>query len=59
MLHVVEALAGSTAVVKLWPDDPASLERVATGPELVGLAFTPAGGLVLATTDALWAFGRA
>lgn len=58
MLHVVEALAGSTAVVKLWPDEPASLERVATGPDLVGLAFTPAG-LVLATTDAIWSFDRA
>jgi DNA-binding beta-propeller fold protein YncE len=59
MLHVVEALAGSTALLKLSPDDPTSLERVATGPDLVGLAFTPAGGLVLATTDAIWSFDRA
>jgi hypothetical protein len=58
MLHVVEALAGSTGVVKLRAGDP-SLERVAAGPELVGLAFMPTGALVLATTGAVWTFDHA
>jgi sugar lactone lactonase YvrE len=56
LLYVVEALAGSTAVVRLRPDDPASIEPVAAGVDLVGLAFDPAGRLALASSDAVWTF---
>jgi hypothetical protein len=56
LLYVVEALAGSTAVVRLRPDDPGSIEPVAAGVDLVGLAFDPAGRLALASSDAVWTF---
>lgn len=55
-LYVVEALAGSSTVLRLRPDDPSSVERVASGPGLVGVTFDPAGRLVLATGDAIWRF---
>ena len=55
MLYVVDALAGSAALHRL--DVRAETPRpelVLTAPSLIGVAFDPAGGLVLAGTDAVW-----
>ena len=55
VLHVVEALAGSSGVYALRPDRPREL--VVSGPNLVGLAFAPNTGLVVASNDTLFRFG--
>ena len=54
VLHVVEALAGVSAVYRL----PAGAARraVVSGPGLVGVAFGPAREFVVATVDALFRF---
>jgi len=53
-LHVVEALAGATAIYRL----PAAAPRqaVVAGPGLIGVAFDRAGALVAATTESLYRF---
>jgi sugar lactone lactonase YvrE len=55
-LHVVDALAGASAVYRLPLAGPGALEPelVAVGGTLVGLAFDPRGGLVLASTDTVY-----
>lgn len=55
VLHVVEALAGSSGVYALRPGRPAEL--VVSGPGLVGLAFGPDGVMVVASNDTLYGFG--
>lgn len=54
VLHVVEALAGVSAIYRL----PATGGRraVVAGPGLVGVAFAPGGALVAATSGALYRF---
>lgn len=54
VLHVVEALAGVSAVYRM----PASGAKraVVSGPGLVGVTFGLAGEVVVATTDALYRF---
>jgi sugar lactone lactonase YvrE len=54
VLHIVEALAGVSAVYRL--DAGAPRRPVVSGPGLVGLAFTGDGGLIAATTDSLFGF---
>lgn len=54
VLHVVEALAGASAIYRLDPHGPR--RAVVAGPGLVGLAFGPSGELVAATGDALYRF---
>jgi sugar lactone lactonase YvrE len=54
VLHVVEALAGSSGVYALRPGR--ARELVVSGPNLVGLAFAPGGGLLVASNDTLFAF---
>lgn len=57
VLHVVEALAGVSAVYRL---DPGAARRlVVSGPGLIGLAFRADGSLLAATTDSLFAFPAA
>ncbi len=54
-LYVVDALAGSAGLYRV--DVAAArpeLEFVLSAPALVGLAFDPAGGVVLASNDTLW-----
>lgn len=51
-LHVVEALAGASGLYRVLPGG--RRELVAAGSGLVGVAFMPAGGLVLATNDTLF-----
>jgi len=48
-LHVVDALAGTSGVFRMVPGgDP---ELVLAGPALIGLAFSPAGSLVVTSND--------
>jgi sugar lactone lactonase YvrE len=49
MLYVVEALAGSSGLYRLRDDG--SRELVLSGPALVGVAFDPRGGLVVASNE--------
>lgn len=54
VLHIVEALAGSSGVYAIRPDrDP---ELVLAGAGLVGLAFGPAGEMVVASNDSAYSF---
>jgi sugar lactone lactonase YvrE len=54
VLHVVEALAGSSGVFAIRPDrDP---ELVVAGAALVGLAFAPSGEMVVASNDSIYSF---
>ena len=48
-LHVVEALAGVSGVYRVPHQGPPQL--VVTGPSLVGLAFDPAGGMIVCSAD--------
>ena len=54
VLHVVEALAGSSGVYALRPGRPREL--VVSGPNLVGLAFGSNGTLVVTSNDTLYGF---
>lgn len=54
VLHVVEALAGSSGVYALRPGRPREL--VVSGPNLVGLGFGPEGAPVVSSNDTLYAF---
>jgi sugar lactone lactonase YvrE len=54
VLHVVEALAGSSGVFAIRPDrDP---ELIVAGAGLVGLAFAPSGEMVVASSDSIYSF---
>jgi sugar lactone lactonase YvrE len=50
-LYVVDALAGANAVYRLALDRPSEPELVVSGGSLIGLAFDPRGGIVLASSD--------
>ena len=54
VLHVVEALAGSSGVYALRPGSPREL--VVAGGTLVGLAFGPRGQLVVASNESVYTF---
>ena len=57
VLHVVEALAGSSGVYAIRPNrDP---ELIVAGAGLVGLAFGPAGEMVVASSDSVFSFPSA
>ncbi len=53
-LHIVEALAGSSGIYRLHAGGKT---LAVAGPRLVGLAFGPAGRLVVATSDTVYSFG--
>ena len=55
VLHVAEALAGSSGIYALRLDGPREL--VVAGPGLVGLAFRADGGMVVASNDTAYGFG--
>ena len=57
-LYVVDALAGSSGLYRLPMDRPAEAEQVVSGGSLIGLAFDPAGGFVLASTDTVFRFAN-
>jgi sugar lactone lactonase YvrE len=50
-LYVVDALAGSSGVYRVSLDGARTPETVVMGGALIGLAFDPRGGLVLASSD--------
>lgn len=56
-LYVIDALAGTSGVYRLPLDRPARPERVVSGGSLIGLAFHPRGGFVLASGETLFRFG--
>ena len=51
-LYVVEALAGASGIYRVEPDGTAEL--VLSGAGLIGLAFDPLGGVVVATADSAY-----
>jgi sugar lactone lactonase YvrE len=54
-LYVVDALAGSSGLFRVGLDGPrAAVELAVAAPSLVGVAFDPAGGAVLASNDTIW-----
>jgi len=53
-LYVVDALAGGGGVYRLRLDRSCEPEEVIAGGSLVGLAFDPRGGLVLASSDTVY-----
>jgi sugar lactone lactonase YvrE len=54
-LHVVDALAGSAGLYRVdLTSTPVRPELVLSAPALVGVAFDPAGGLVVASNDSVW-----
>jgi sugar lactone lactonase YvrE len=54
-LYVVDALAGSAGLYRVDVSTAQSHpELVASAPALVGVAFDPRGGLVLASSDSIW-----
>lgn len=53
-LHVVDALAGSSGVYRV--DASGQAELVVAGADLIGLAFDPSGGAVVATSDSAYQF---
>lgn len=54
-LYVVDALAGAAGLYKVDITRPRpEPELVLSSPALVGVAFDPAGGVVLASNDTLW-----
>lgn len=55
LLYVVEALAGAAGLYRLDVSRAgADPELVVTAPALVGVAFDPAGGLILASSETVW-----
>jgi sugar lactone lactonase YvrE len=55
-LYVVDALAGTSGVYRLRMDRPAEAEQIVSGGSLIGLAFDPRGGFVLASSDTVFRF---
>jgi sugar lactone lactonase YvrE len=54
-LYVVDALAGAAGLYKVDITRPRpEPELVLSSPALIGVAFDPAGGVVLASNDTLW-----
>jgi sugar lactone lactonase YvrE len=53
-LYVVDAIAGAGGVYRLRLDGPREPEQVVAGGALIGLAFDPRGGLVLASSDTVY-----
>jgi hypothetical protein len=50
----VDALAGASGVYRLRGDRSQEAEQVVAGGALIGLAFDPRGGLVLASSDTVY-----
>jgi sugar lactone lactonase YvrE len=55
-LYVIDALAGASGVFRLRPEQPDDVEQVLAGGELIGIAFDPRGGVVLASSDTAYRF---
>jgi sugar lactone lactonase YvrE len=59
-LHVVDALAGASGVYRLRVEAGATVvaEQIIAGGALIGLAFDPSGGFVLASSDTVYRFAE-
>jgi uncharacterized protein (TIGR03437 family) len=57
-LYVVDAIAGASGLYRLRLDRPSEAEELISGGSLIGLAFHPDGGFVLASNDTLYRFAR-
>ena len=55
-LYVVDALAGSSGLFRVDVSRPTDVEQLLAGGSLIGLAFAPAGGLVVASTETVYRF---
>jgi sugar lactone lactonase YvrE len=55
-LYVVDALAGSSGLFRIDVSRPSEMDQLLSGGALIGLAFAPAGGLVVATADTVYRF---
>jgi hypothetical protein len=55
-LYVIDALAGSSGLFRVEVSRPTEVEQLLTGGSLIGLAFAPAGGLVVASTETVYRF---
>jgi IPT/TIG domain/Strictosidine synthase-like, N-terminal len=53
-LYVADAVAGASAIYRVRLDRPSDKECVLAGGSLLGLAFDPRGGLVVASNDAVY-----
>jgi sugar lactone lactonase YvrE len=53
-LFVVDAIAGAGGVYRLRLDGPREPEQVVAGGAIIGMAFDPHGGLVLASSDTVY-----
>jgi sugar lactone lactonase YvrE len=51
LLYVVDAIAGDATVFRMPPDRPEERQPVMSGGALIGLAFDPLGGAVIASGD--------
>jgi hypothetical protein len=51
-------MAGLSGLYRLSMDRPGEAERLVSGGSLIGLAFDPTGGFVLASSDTVYRFGR-
>jgi sugar lactone lactonase YvrE len=57
-LYVVDAMAGASGLYRLHLDRPTEAEQMVSGGSLIGLAFYPTGGFVLASSDTVYRFVR-
>ncbi len=57
-LYVVDAIAGASGLYRLHLDRPTEAEQIVSGGPLIGLAFYPTGGFVLASSDTVYRFAR-
>jgi sugar lactone lactonase YvrE len=55
-LYVVDALAGNGGLYRVLLDRPGEREQLIAGGSLIGLAFDPLGGLVVASSDTVYRF---
>jgi streptogramin lyase len=53
-LYIADAVAGASAVYRVRPDRPGDRECVIAGGALLGLAFDPRGGVVVASSDTVY-----
>jgi sugar lactone lactonase YvrE len=53
-LYIVDAVAGASAIYRVQPDRPREKERVISGGSLLGMAFDPLGGLVVASSETVY-----
>jgi IPT/TIG domain len=55
-LYVVDALAGNSGLFRVDLGRPTDVEQLLAGGSLIGLAFAPGGGLVVASNDTVYRF---